>query len=216
MCSVPASGKDPQCMLRGIPEAVNFYVVARACFASGDNCEPPIQLQSRTKLRGSTVWYLYSLYKQTVRADILYIEFVFHVDAKDLVFKALSSTTLSATVILPDNSAADYVIVHFREPQYSGYCSVDVRNPPYSCIYKNLKPGQEYDFVYYLGAMPGGLDITSKNRYKSFTMPPKGKAKWPYDQQYTHLNILKYFFVSFRGKVTVGGSNLQLYRQSIG
>ncbi len=101
------------------------------------------------------------------------IECVFPADARDLSFDVLSSTSLKATVILPENSAADYAVVHFREPKYSGYCSVDTR--PYSCIYKNLKPGQEYEFVYSLGVMPGaGFDITSKDRFKSFTMPSKG------------------------------------------
>ncbi len=97
-------------------------------------------------------------------------EFVGLVDAQDLKFEVLSRTSLKATVILPENSAADYAVVHFREPPYSGYCNVDIR--PYSCTYKDLKPGQEYDFVYSLGVMPGaGFDITSKDRYKSFTMP---------------------------------------------
>ncbi len=51
-CTVAASAKDPQCTLRGIGEAVEFYVVARACFAGNDNCEPSITVRSRTKLRG--------------------------------------------------------------------------------------------------------------------------------------------------------------------
>ncbi len=105
----------------------------------------------------------------------------FFVDARDLKFEVLSPTSLNATVILPDNSGADYAEVHFRQPAYSGYCIK--YSPPYSCIYKNLVPGQQYNFVYLLGAMPGGLDIYSKNRYKSFTMPSTSKAYCPYNCQ---------------------------------
>ncbi len=51
-CSVAASANSLRCTLRGIPEAINFYIVARACFAGLNNCEPPIDVLSRTKLRG--------------------------------------------------------------------------------------------------------------------------------------------------------------------
>ncbi len=171
-CTVAAKVNDPKCTLRGIGEAVEFYVVARACFAGNDNCEPPIEVKSRTKLRGSSLWPRNSkIRKQTVTPDNgSILNFLFRVDARDLRFEVLSPTSLKATVIPPDNSAADYAVVHFRNPEHSGYCSV--YNPPYSCIYRELKPGQEYDFVYSLGAMPGaGFDIISKDRYKSFVMP---------------------------------------------
>ncbi len=51
-CSVAANAKPLQCTLTGIPEAVNFYIIARACFAGQDTCEPPIDVLTRTKLRG--------------------------------------------------------------------------------------------------------------------------------------------------------------------
>ncbi len=94
---------------------------------------------------------------------------MFCVDAKDLGFEVLSSTSLKATVILPDKSAADYAEVQFRRSEFSDRCTK--YSAPYSCIYTDLKPGQRYDFVYLLGSMTDGRDIMSKNRYKSFTMP---------------------------------------------
>ncbi len=96
-------------------------------------------------------------------------------DAVDLKFDVLSSTSLSATVIPPTSSAADYFVVYFRNPKYSGYCTVYFGSGQKPCIYKELIPGHKYDFVYHLGASPGGLDISSGNRYKSFTMPRQGK-----------------------------------------
>ncbi len=50
-CSVAAHTKPLQCTLKGIGEAVNFRIIARACL-SAQSCEPSIEVQSRTKLRG--------------------------------------------------------------------------------------------------------------------------------------------------------------------
>ncbi len=52
-CTVEASAKDPECTLRGIQEGVEFFVVVRACFAGYQQCEPPIEVFSETKLRGN-------------------------------------------------------------------------------------------------------------------------------------------------------------------
>ncbi len=51
-CTVAASAKPLQCTLKGIPEASNFNVVARACFSVQGKCEPPIDVAARTELRG--------------------------------------------------------------------------------------------------------------------------------------------------------------------
>ncbi len=96
---------------------------------------------------------------------------LFCIDARDLRLEVLSSTSLNATVILPVNSAADYVDVYMNRPAFGGYCTVYRERPPYSCIYKDLKPGQNYQFAYSLGRLAGSRDISSKMRYKAFTMP---------------------------------------------
>ncbi len=77
---------------------------------------------------------------------------------------------MKATVIPPSNSGANYYIVRFDDRNYSGYCMVWFGQPG-SCVYKDLKPGHVYRFKYNLGAAPGGLDIISEKRIKSFAMP---------------------------------------------
>ncbi len=59
-CSVAASANPLRCRLSGIPEAINFYIVVRACFAGLNNCEPPIDVLSRTKLRGLCLTFFLS------------------------------------------------------------------------------------------------------------------------------------------------------------
>ncbi len=49
-CTVEASEKDLECTLRGIQEAVEFFVVIRACSAGYKNCEDPIEVFAKTKL----------------------------------------------------------------------------------------------------------------------------------------------------------------------
>ncbi len=61
-CSVAASAKDLTCTLRGIGEAVKFYIVARACFAGENNCESSIDVRSQTKLRGNEFVYFILTY----------------------------------------------------------------------------------------------------------------------------------------------------------
>ncbi len=165
-CDVASHMKPLQCTLRGIKEAVNFHVVARACFAGQNKCEPPIDVSARTKLRGRLFKYSQTFYCRI---------FCNPVDAADLKFDVTSPTSMKATVIPPQASTANYFVVYFRHPEYSGYCSVYFGHTPNWCPYKNLKPGHTYEFVYLLGATPGGLDISSGKRYKSFTMPPKSK-----------------------------------------
>ncbi len=63
-CTVAASAKGPRCTLRGIREAVEFYVVARACFAG--HCESPIAVRSRTKLRGNCLWCFIVVYFHSI------------------------------------------------------------------------------------------------------------------------------------------------------
>ncbi len=56
-CTGAAHARTPKCTLRGIREAVNFRIMARACFASMNKCEPTISVLSQTKLRGNSAWY---------------------------------------------------------------------------------------------------------------------------------------------------------------
>ncbi len=93
------------------------------------------------------------------------------VEPSDLKIDVLSKTSVKATVIPPNNSGATYYIVDFDEPQLDGYCMVWFSQPSESCVYNDLKPGQEYRMSFSLGADPGGLDIYCETRLKSFTMP---------------------------------------------
>ncbi len=88
-----------------------------------------------------------------------------------LNIEALSPTSLKLTVIPPRNSGAHYYEVNFEKWEYSTLCSKWASRPPYSCIFKDLKPGTKYVFMFYSGAAPGGLDIISDKKYKSAVTP---------------------------------------------
>ncbi len=82
--------------------------------------------------------------------------------------EVLTETSVKATVIPPKNSGADYYELNFDEPQIDGFCIVWFEASE-SCVYKDLKPRQEYRFSYALGTAPGNLGIYSETRIKSFT-----------------------------------------------
>ncbi len=71
-CSVPANTKPLQCTLRGIPEAVNFNILARACRSGSLGCERPVEMEARTKLRRQYSFYILS-YNITALPTILLI-----------------------------------------------------------------------------------------------------------------------------------------------
>ncbi len=90
----------------------------------------------------------------------------------DLKIEVLSKTSLKLTAIPSNNSGGKYFIAEFHTPQLEGYCGlVWYNNPQDACIFKGLTPGKEYTFAYFLGADPGGLDIFSETRIKSFSLP---------------------------------------------
>ncbi len=72
-CTVAANAKPLQCTLRGIKEASNFNVVARACFSSKGKCETPIEVAARTMLRGDHLLFFFLLKKT---ADWLVYDFI--------------------------------------------------------------------------------------------------------------------------------------------
>ncbi len=89
----------------------------------------------------------------------------------DLTIEALSPTLLKLTVIPPRNSAAHYYDVNFEKWEFSTLCTKWASSPPYSCIFKDLKPGTKYTFIFYSGVEPGGLDIMSNRKFKSAVTP---------------------------------------------
>ncbi len=79
---------------------------------------------------------------------------------------------LNLTVIPPKNSAASYFTVSFNPWDYYTSCDVRASGPYYSCVFRNLQPARKYDFMFFSGAIAGGLDIISDFKYKSGFTPP--------------------------------------------
>ncbi len=101
------------------------------------------------------------------------IESLLYVTAPaDLNTEALSPTSLKLTVIPPKNSAAHYYEVNFEKGEYNTLCTKLASRPPYSCIFKDLKLGTKYTFMFNSGVAPGGLDIMSERKFKSAVTPP--------------------------------------------
>ncbi len=93
----------------------------------------------------------------------------------DLNIKVLSANSLNTTVVPPKNSAAEFYEVALENSNRRYYYRVYFGRPPYSVVYKDLKPGQTYRFAYRLGNTRAFQDILSESRTKQFTMPAVGK-----------------------------------------
>ncbi len=162
-CSIAAKASPLQCTLRGIAEAVNFNVLARACH-SENQCEPAITVESRTKLRGRNVTLFF-------QASQFFSNFFCFSAPVDLKLLAASPTMLNMTVIPPANFGGDAFEMNFKGGEYPTQCYVMNWEPSQFCIYRDLTPATKYTFEYLLSNAPGGLDIRSEARYKSFTTP---------------------------------------------
>ncbi len=103
---------------------------------------------------------------------------VYFIAPAGLQIEALSSTSLKLTVIPPKNSGAHYYEMNFEQWEYSTLCTKWASRPPYSCIFKDLKPGTKYTFMFYSGAAPGGLDIISDTKFKSAVTPRLCKKQY--------------------------------------
>ncbi len=82
-------------------------------------------------------------------------------------------------MIPPTDSLASFATVSIEEPSLGRKCWVHFGQVPNSCIYRDLKPGQKYRFMYRLVRKVGGPDIISENRYKWHTMPTVCKLSVP-------------------------------------
>ncbi len=89
----------------------------------------------------------------------------------DLKLIASSPTMLNLTVIPPKNFGGHWFRLNFKDGEYATQCFVYYSHPSLACVYLGLEPATRYTFEYCVGAVPGGLDISSEYKYKSFFTP---------------------------------------------
>ncbi len=97
--------------------------------------------------------------------------YIYIVAPLDLKLLAATPTTLNLTVIPPKNFGGHWFEMNFKDGKYPTQCYVNIWNPAQYCIYRDLTPATQYTFKYYVGSIPGGLDIRSETKYKSFITP---------------------------------------------